>query len=389
MSTDRRPLRVLLIDDDEDDFLLTRDILIEGGKGGFAVDHESTAEGGLARIATGVHDVILLDYSLGVVDGLSVLEAAVGGGCDRPIIMLTGQEDQELAQRALRLGAADYMAKGRIDYEGLSRAIRYSLERKSLENRLRRFNSELEHAVEARTADLKLANEELRGFTYTVSHDLRAPLRAIVGNARILKEDYGEKLGEDAQALIERQVIAANRLGKIIDDLLTLSRLGQSKLEERTVDMTALFRLAIAEAGSLHPKLTIEAEVPEGMNASADERLIRFAVLNLVENAVKFAKPGQPSSITIHYTDQGGVAQFDVQDKGVGFDMEYESKIWRPFERLVRDEDVAGTGIGLANVRRIVERHGGRTWAKAAMGVGATISFTLPSATAESHRSAL
>ncbi|RYG31867.1 response regulator [bacterium] len=380
MSAEKRPLRVLLIDDDEDDFLLTRDVLLEGGRGGFAVNHEATAEGGLKRIAEEDHDVILLDYSLGAVDGLTVLQAAIDAGCDRPIIMLTGQEDQDLAQRALRRGAADYMAKGRIDYEGLSRAIRYSLERKSLENRLRRFNAELEHAVEARTADLKLANEELRGFTYTVSHDLRAPLRAIVGNARILKEDYGEKLDDDAKALIERQVTAANRLGKLIDDLLTLSRLGQSKLEERTVDMTNLFRLAIAEAGTLHPKHTIEAEVPEGMMACADERLIRFAVLNLVENAVKFGKPGQPSLIKIGYSNQAEVAQFDVEDRGVGFDMAYESKIWRPFERLVRDEDVAGTGIGLANVRRIVERHGGRTWAKAEPGVGATISFTLPSA---------
>jgi len=237
------------------------------------------------------------------------------------------------------------------------------------ERELREANSALEARVAERTQELTQAIGELEGFTYAVSHDLRAPLRAIVATSRILEEDFGGELSAPALHQLSRQATNARKLAVLIDDLLRLSRLGREEIRREPIDFTGL-------ACEITQELGIDAvervEVQEGLVAVADARLLRLVLLNLIDNALKFSPRGGKVMVG------GNGDEFFVRDEGIGFDMEFADKLFRPFERLVTENEFPGTGIGLANVRRIVERHGGRVWAASAPGMGATFSFTLP-----------
>lgn len=224
----------------------------------------------------------------------------------------------------------------------------------------------LERRVAQRTSDLEAAVRELEGFTYSVSHDLRGPLRAISAASMILREDFSSLLPPEAQQLLLRQADAAKRMGALIDDLLKLSRLGRQELHPETFDLSAM---AAEIAHEL--RCVARVDIQEGMEGFGDPRLVRFVLLNLIENAVKFSPPS--GVVRVHAVE----GAFAVSDEGIGFEMEYEPKIFRPFERLVREEEYPGTGIGLANAHRIVQRHGGRIWAESEPGKGSTFYFTL------------
>ncbi|RYG39586.1 PAS domain S-box protein [bacterium] len=235
----------------------------------------------------------------------------------------------------------------------------------------KRNEEALERAVTERTKELESANRELEGFTYSVSHDLRAPLRSIIANSRMLLEDAPAGLTEEQLGMLDRQAVNAKRLGDLIDDLLKLSRIGRQEMRLEPVDMTGLAREVTDEISDREPgRLTFNLQ--EGMRAYGDHRLLRFVWLNLLENAAKFSPPG---SIVHAGEDESG---FFVRDEGIGFDPEYARKLFEPFERLVRDDEFPGTGIGLANVKRIVERHSGEVWAIGELGKGATFRFRLP-----------
>ncbi len=224
----------------------------------------------------------------------------------------------------------------------------------------------LSQRVEERTIELQQAVKEAEAFNYSISHDLRAPVRAIVGTSSILLMEIGAELTEEHRELLERQVHNANRLGQLIDELLRLSRL--SRVEVRRLD-TDVSRLVASIA--FDQKDTHQFQIQDGMQTQADPILLRTVIVNLIENACKFSPPG--SSIEIGQT--GDV--FWVRDQGIGFDMKYAPKIFLPFERLVLESEFPGTGIGLANVDRIVKRHGGRVWAESEPAAGATFFFTL------------
>lgn len=230
------------------------------------------------------------------------------------------------------------------------------------------LNAELEKRVEERTRELRAANDEMEGFTYTVSHDLRAPLRAINSTSRILEEDFGDKLPPAALAQLSRQAAAAKRMGILIDELLQLSRISRAQLRQERIDLTQMAVELASEFGSPN----VYVEVQPRLVGMGDARLVRFVLQNLIENAVKFSPQG--GKVEVGQTEQGA---FFVRDHGVGFDMAYADKLFRPFERLVSDREFPGTGIGLTNVHRIVTRHHGRVWAEGEVGKGATFYFTL------------
>jgi len=231
----------------------------------------------------------------------------------------------------------------------------------------KQLEGELEARVAERTCQLEEAVKELEGFTYSVSHDLRGPLRAISASSMILREDYGESLSEEGLYHLNRQAEAAKKMGALIDDLLKLSRIGRQQLSPTLFDISEAAREVAVELGGVE-----RIEIESGLQAFGDPRLIHFVLLNLMENALKFS----PDGGTVRFQRRDGT--FLVRDDGIGFDMQYAPKLFRPFERLVRDEDYPGTGIGLANAHRIVTRHGGRIWVESEPGNGSTFFFTLP-----------
>jgi len=251
---------------------------------------------------------------------------------------------------------------------GFLKVFRDATEQKAAEDRIQSLNNELEEKVANRTAELEAAVKEAEGFNYSIAHDLRSPVRAIISNARILLEEAGQQLSPEHRECLTRQAHNATRLGLLIDELLRLSRLARVPVCREALDMTT-------EARSVAADLTLKNEVvvQEGMSVRADPRLVRLVLQNLLENAVKFSP--ECSKIDVGCTD----GTFWVRDLGIGFDMKYALKIFQPFERLVRESEFPGTGIGLANVERIVKRHGGRVWPESELGKGATFYFTLES----------
>jgi signal transduction histidine kinase len=231
----------------------------------------------------------------------------------------------------------------------------------------------LEQRVADRTAELQRMNVEAEGFSYSISHDLRAPLRAIGATSRMLLTDYAESLPPDAVEKLQRQVDAANRLAVLIDDLLHLSRLSRQEMRWDRVDLSALASEVARDLEGQAQARGVRFCIDSDLYARGDSLLLKFVLLNLMQNAVKFSVNG--GRVSVGQREDG---VFFVKDQGVGFDMTYAEKMFLPFERLVRDDEFPGTGIGLANVRRIVDRHGGRVWADSTPGNGATFFFALP-----------
>jgi len=251
--------------------------------------------------------------------------------------------------------------------------------RKEAEKGVRKLNVELEQRVQDRTARLEALNKDLEAFNYTVSHDLQAPLRHIGGFAEILQEDYADKLGTDGQRLIQQIRAAMQRMQGLIDALLGLSGISSKELESKSVDLSALAAGIIAserEQGS--PARPIEFVIADGVTAHGDARLLRDVLQNLLGNALKFTSRCASARIEFGVkpaADESAI--YFVRDNGAGFDMANVHKLFGPFQRLHDPEEYSGTGIGLATVQRIIQRHGGRVWAEGATGKGATIYFTL------------
>jgi PAS domain S-box-containing protein len=226
-------------------------------------------------------------------------------------------------------------------------------------------------------AALEVAVQELDAFSYSVSHDLRAPLRAIDGFSRIVIDEHAENLDAEGLQYLGRVSQGVRKMGDLIDGLLAFSRLGQQQLDKRTVGVERLAREVVREIAAGDPERSIEIEVGPLADAEADPTLLRQVLANLVANAFKYTRDAESARIEIDSHDEGGATVYTVRDNGVGFDMQYGDKLFQVFQRLHRSEDYEGIGIGLALVDRIVRRHGGRIWAESAPGCGATFSFTL------------
>jgi PAS domain S-box-containing protein len=262
----------------------------------------------------------------------------------------------------------------------VSSAIRDVTQRKRNEEKIHTLNAELQERVQERTlqlAQLTAVNKELEAFSYSISHDLRAPLRALDGFSQALLEDYAETLDHDAQNYLHRIRAASQRMGRLIDDLLELARLTRQELQRETVDLSAVAQQIAAELRDTTPQRQVEFVIQDGLVAEGDSHLLRVVLENLLGNAFKFTSKQPYARIEFRTVSKDQQTVYIVQDNGVGFDMAYADKLFGAFQRLHSVTDFEGTGVGLASVQRIVHRHGGHIWAEGKVDGGATFSFTL------------
>ena len=377
---------------------------------GYAVGAEPVAEAGNRRLGTlflksdmkAVARTLRLSAAIALgVMGVSLLAAyllaaALQGRISQPILALAESAQavstrQDYSVRAPKLGEDELgtltdafnQMLGRLGDQ--DRALRESKEE------LQRYAAELEQRVEARThelqdrhealrrnaAELVAANAELDAFSYSVSHDLRAPLRSIDGFSQVLLEDYSDKLDEEGRDSLRRVRAATQRMAALIDDLLKLARVSRAEMRTETVDLTRMAQDIAAELQRTDTARHVDFVITPGLTTQADSRLLRVALENLLRNSWKYTARQPQARVEFGSVDVNGGRAFAVRDNGAGFDMKYADKLFGVFQRLHSAAEFDGTGVGLATVQRIINRHGGRIWAEGAVDQGATFYFTL------------
>lgn len=385
------PKRILAVDDS----LTYLHEVAEALRGeGYDVVLARSGEEALELLAVQPVDCILLDL---LMPGLSGQETcrrikSAQGLRDLPLIMLTALDDRDAMIAGLSAGADDYISKSG-EFDVLKARVRAQIRRKQFEDENRRIRDELLQkeleAAEAKAArefaetraalaeELEQKNKELESFSYSVSHDLRAPLRAIIGFSRILTEEYGDGLDDEGRRLLGVVRENSERMGQLIDDLLEFSRLGRKPLSMAEINMQRMadevFRQIRADGWQSHR--FVMGSLPP---ARGDAALVRQAWANLLGNAIKFSSKREQPVIEVSARENGAELVYCVKDNGAGFDMRFYDKLFGVFQRLHAQDEYPGTGVGLAIVQRVVVRHGGRVWAEGREGEGATFYFSLP-----------
>jgi two-component system, NtrC family, sensor kinase len=364
---------------------------------GYDVMLAAAGDEALEIVALQPVDCILVDLDLPDGDGDDIyrgLKAATGTR-DVPLIVLTAGDDRAAMLGALTVGADDSIPRS-SGADVLTARVRAQLRRKQFEDENRRVREEALRAeieaTEARAArelaetraelvsELEAKNQELEAFSYSVSHDLKAPLRRIEGFSAILVEDHGDQLDEAGRAILGRLSAAAERMGELIEDLLGLSRVGRADLARGPVDLSAVAARVLDDLAHRDPDRAVTTDIEPGLVVDADRRLLTAVLENLLGNAWKFTARTADARISVCARTDGPERVYVIADNGPGFDMSHAARLFEPFQRLHDDTEFPGTGIGLATVRRIIERHRGRVWADAADGRGATFLFTIPPA---------
>jgi len=410
------PASILLLDDVPDNLQVLSDILIREG---FLVRPVASAAAAFRTIEARLPDLVLADIKMPGMDGYAFCRQlkAVERTRELPVIFISALGGTLDKVRAFEAGGVDYITKpfqsgevvARVRTHLALRELRLSLSQLNLElegrvlartreledslealrlevaervraqAQVQRMADELEQRVAERTAQLESANTELEAFSYSVSHDLRAPLRSVDGFSQALLEDCGERLGETGRNYLERIRSSGQRMGRIIDDLLKLSRANRDELCREETDLSGLCARIAADLARARPFPPVQVSIQPGMRVRGDGGLLQVLLENLLGNAWKFTSKCVSPRIQAGETVQpGGGRAFFIRDNGAGFDMAQADRLFRAFHRLHTDAEFQGTGIGLTIVQRIVRRHGGRVWAEAEPGQGAVFFFTLP-----------
>jgi len=386
------PKRILAVDDS---LTYLHELARQLRDDGYDVVLARSGEEALQLLEVQSVDCILLDLMMPGLSGQETCRAIKGSPAwrDIPLIMLTALDERESMIEGINAGADDYITKS-ADFDVLRARMRAQLRRKQFEDENRRIREELvkreREAVEASAArevaatravllaELQEKNRELEAFSYSVSHDLRAPLRAVDGFCAALEEDCPAQLSAEGRRFISRARQAVARMGQLIDDLLSFSRVGRQELHVTSVDMGALVSSVWAELREQHPGGNVEFTAGDLPPVKGDPALIRQAFLNLLSNALKYSGGRNPARIDVGCSEDQADRIFRIRDNGVGFDPKYAHKLFGVFQRLHRADEFEGTGVGLALVKRIAERHGGSVRAEGRPEEGAEFFFSLP-----------
>jgi signal transduction histidine kinase len=362
--------RLLIVDDEVAQMQALCDTLrIEG----FSIRGFSSAQQALRELRPGEVDLLLTDLMMPEMDGLTLINAALEIDSALAAIVMTGHGAIDTAVQAMQGGALDYILKPfklNVILPVIARALAVQ--------RLRRENAELQERERHRSEELAAAYQALESFSYSISHDLRSPLRAIEGFAQILEDDFAAQLGEDGRSIARVIHDGCRKMDQLIVGLLAFSQAGRQPLTLAQIDMTALARDAIDEilAGYSGPRPRIDVgELPP---CAGDATVIRQVWCNLIGNALKYSAKREQPRISVTGRTEERELVYQVQDNGAGFDMRYAQKLFGVFQRLHGVEEFAGTGVGLAIVHRILSRHGGRIWAESVLDAGACFTFALP-----------
>jgi two-component system NtrC family sensor kinase len=388
------PKKILTVDDS---LTYLHEVAAQLRQEGYDVIPARSGEEALELLSVQSVDCILLDLVMPGLSGQETCRRIKGSSAwrDIPLIMHTALEERGAMIEGINAGADDYIAKS-SDLDVLCARVRAQLRRKQFEDENRNIREQLlqkeVEVVAANSArelaeiratfvdELKSKNIELEAFSYSVSHDLRAPLRSIDGFSKLLLDGYADKLDAKGQDFLHLVRESAQRMGELIDDLLLLSRVGRADLSRDQIDLSEIARSVSEELKKKDPDRHVKWCIEDQLLVEADGGLMRVAFDNLLGNAWKFTSKASAPQIEVGTDQQEGVPVFFVRDNGAGFNMVYAEKLFSPFQRLHTESEFEGTGIGLATVHRIVDRHGGRIWAESAVGRGATFYFTIPPA---------
>jgi two-component system, sensor histidine kinase and response regulator len=370
----QRP-RILVIDDDEVNLQLLQ---VQLGASDYDVRLARGGSAGLVAALKEPPDLILLDVLMPGLDGYDIVGRLKSATSTRvvPVLLLTSLDARREKLRGLQAGADDFLTRP-IDTSELLARVRSLLRTKLLYDQLKILNEELERRVHRRTAELTETAHELEAFAYSISHDLRAPLRSMNGFSQALMDDYGDRLDVTATKYLIRIQLASQRMGQMIDDLLKLSRVARTDIRCEPVDLSAIGRAVVSELERSEPDRAVHVTIESGVMAAGDSGLLRLAFQNLFENAWKFTRTRNPGTIEFGVSQRDDFPAYFVRDNGVGFDMAFADKLFGVFQRLHDSSEFEGNGVGLATVQRVVQRHGGRVWAESAQDGGSTFWFTL------------
>jgi two-component system, sensor histidine kinase and response regulator len=362
--------RLLIVDDEGAQMRALTDTL---GLEGYTIEGFTSAREALAALRPGDFNLLLTDLMMPEMDGIALIDAALKIDPALCAIVMTGHGTIDTAVQAMQSGALDYILKPfklNAILPVISRALNVQ--------QLRRENAELQERERRHSEQLAAAYQDLESFAYSISHDLRAPLRAIDSFGQILTEDFAQALGEEGGRLLNHIRNGSQKMDQLIVGLLEFSRIGRQALKREIIDMSAMAAAVAEEARVVHSGSTPSIEIADLPSISGDAIVIRQVWSNLIGNALKYSANRTQPVVKISGRIEGGEAIYQVQDNGAGFDMRYATKLFGVFQRLHRAEEFAGTGVGLAIVQRIVVRHGGRVWAQGVPNAGATFQFALP-----------